>query len=190
MDQPHLKKKAAKRKCVTSVFEKASRGYFLIWHPVLPKPTALWVETHTFFQFLLGVVVEGRSAPGKIIVCDRLPRPRERPARELALKQLLRHGIFSFLFSPQILALRCILDPVFEVVQTESFCAWERTPPTSHRAELWEMVLLLSDCHTATPRQEGKARSNFNGGKPHLLRQLSTLLKYYTLKNTQDSEIW
>lgn len=40
-----------------------------LWHPVPPKPKALYVETHTFLQFLLRVVVGERSASGKIIVC-------------------------------------------------------------------------------------------------------------------------
>lgn len=52
---------------MTSVYEEASSGYFLTLTSCVAK-TPSPLSGNTFFPFLLGVVAEERSAPGKIIV--------------------------------------------------------------------------------------------------------------------------
>lgn len=191
MDRPRLKKKDANRRCVTSVFKEASRSYFLTLTSCATK-TQSPLSRNTFFQFLLGVVVGERSAPGKIIVCVRQTSKTKR-------ERLARNGVDitsktqNILISPLFLPYPRLQIDVFWILLLR-WSKWRavvsnkgRLPPA--------MGGTLRNGSSVTVTQQLPSRKERPyptsvGRKPRLLRQRSTLLKYYTLNNTQDSEIW
>lgn len=160
------RKQEPKTKCVTSVFGKASRGYFLIWHPVLPKPTdsPLSGNTH-ILSVSFGGSSRRKECPWQKSLCVRVtvdqdPK-RGSPEKWLRDNFWARNILISLLLPPYTCLKMHSGSCVWGGPNRELLCLRK---DTSHRPQGTTLrngsPVRLSHSNS----QDGKAGSNGGGG--------------------------
>ena len=149
-------------------------------HPEPPNPKSCkWKHTHAF-SFFRGQWKKKEVAPGKTTEWVTVSPEQERGWLQMPMRQLLKHRIFSSLLSDARLRV-CF-----------GSCSWAPAPEqdTCHQPPANSGKSSFVSWSHSTSRAGRKGPLLVPRGKPGSLRQLSTLLKYYTLINIQHSWIW